>query len=348
MKGKQQGTGEGVTRRTVMKVAGGAVALSMVSVRVGATDSGKPELHVDADIPTGCTIDFLVKEDTSGDGIPNSQDTVSLDDTDDGTTENIVDALDGLDSNAYDYWMEIDMARPSDDATVTPRLTSATIVLPPDLNPPVFDLAITDSPERLNTFESGTVTVEVTNNGEQTGTQTVELAYDGSVSDSESVQLAVGATDTVQLSTPTFGPGDVGTVQAEVSSEDDVAITEIEVVDEDEAIETDPELDAPQAATGDRYLDAWTSGNILQAITRPYTDLLGPIAALISVLTIGGAIQINSKSTAMPLVLTVLLAGFIGVVALPGVAIQVGAILVVIGLAFVGVKIYMEAGKNSR
>jgi hypothetical protein len=259
-----------------------------------------------------------------------------------------MDSLDGLETNAYDYWMEIDMARPSNDETVTPRLSTAEIVLPPDLDPASFDVAIVESPDEIEVFNSDTVGVEVTNVGEQQDTQSIELSYDGSVSDSDSVTLGAGESQIVSLETPTFGTADVGTVEVEVSSDDSLELTSVEVVEEGEGgTETDPDIEPPQSPTDDRYLNYWLEFEPIKAVTKPYSDLLGPVAALITLFSIGGAIQINSDSTTLPLVLTVLLAGvIIGTVALPASAVQVAAVLVVLGVAFLGVRVYLRSGDS--
>jgi hypothetical protein len=326
-----------------MKVAAGAFALSQLPVTFGATSSGQPEVTTTASVPSSGSIDITIREDVTGDGVANSSESISVQD---GTNTEVVDLLEGDENSLDDYWLEMSFS--TNDKTETPRLSTVELAFPdPTREPAFFGVTITDFENTVESFTQSEVTAEVSNTGDRQGTQDIVFEVGGEERGRESgVALSVGDTQTF-----TFSWGatleDIGEVDVRVESANDVDIRTVEVVDEDAGVETDPNVSAPQSPTNDRYLNYWLQGDIIQGITRPYSDLLGPIAALIALFSVGGALQINSDTTTLPLVVTVLLSGvLIGSIALPASAIQIAGVLVVLGIAFLGVKLYLTSGTS--
>lgn len=103
----------------------------------------------------------------------------------------------------------------------------------------------------------------------------------------------------------------------------------------------------PDSPIDDPYLDPWIEGE-LTAFYEPYSELLGPVAAVLVLLPPAAAYSIQSDSQTMPLVLFILFAGVLGTIVLPASALQAAMIIGVLGTAFVGVKLYMESGRKSR
>nr|WP_240148841.1 CARDB domain-containing protein [Halorubellus sp. JP-L1] len=98
------------------------------------------------------------------------------------------------------------------------------------LEDPNFQVTSLSTNSPITEAETLEVTAEIQNTGEVEGTQTVALDFDddGSVEDTVDLTLGAGATDTVTL-TYDAQQGDKGDRDVEVSTEDDVGTTTVEV-----------------------------------------------------------------------------------------------------------------------
>lgn len=337
------------TRRDVLRAGAGAATVAAVGLplaveRVEATDSGEPELQLEADMPTGTELELRVYEDRTGSGTADATEDIVVFG---GFNKYVLSSFEGTElDNRYDYWIKPTKVDDNENKTFS-LYAPVSIVLPEGQGEPegiAVDILSDNAPVDFGTeYEAE---VELINEGSSQESQTITMEADRTQVDSQGVTVPADKPKTTTLSwTP--GSSDVGNVEIRVYSDDDVDITSIEV--SSRSVDPDPEITAPQSPSGDRYLDYWLTGDVFNGAHTPYSDLLGPVGALVALIAVGGSIQIFSDTTTMPLVITVILSGtLIGAIALPGQAITIAVILIMLGLAFLGAKLYVKSGRRSR
>ena len=181
----------------------------------------------------------------------NASDAIALTVHDTGLEEGDSIAIESLDSDAVDE--EIDAGSNGTLSVELPagdhRLSLSTASSgggfpglpppPPDDEPATFELSDVEiDPTSVEPGDSVTVSVTVTNVGEETGGHTVSLAVDGEVMAEETVYLVGGGSERVSLTATLDEPGTVAI------SLGDESVGSVTVADPDDATgETDPGTD---------------------------------------------------------------------------------------------------------
>lgn len=135
------------TRRNILRSIGLGIGASLGPIRVvsAATDSGNVELTTNATLPTNTSIDITVYEDTSKNVSANRNVSQSIDG---GTNTYELSTLEGTESGAPNYWLDVELQ--TTDDTVTPELDSVEIAVPREAEQDQEDFSLL-FPERLTT-----------------------------------------------------------------------------------------------------------------------------------------------------------------------------------------------------
>lgn len=134
-------------RRKLLRGTGLAIGASLGPIRVvsATTDSGNVELTTNATLPTDTSIDITVYEDMSKDGSADRNVSQSIDA---GTNTYELSALEGTESAAPNYWLDVELQ--TTDDSVTPELDSAELAVPREAEQDQEDFSLL-FPERLTT-----------------------------------------------------------------------------------------------------------------------------------------------------------------------------------------------------
>lgn len=112
-------------RREVMASGATVMLPSVAAVTTAQSGTGGVQLDAVTTVPSSTSVDVTVYEDTTGDGIQDNSETVSLSG---GTQTAQLSTLEGTTNSNVTYWIELSLS--TSDTSTTPEVDSITLTLP--------------------------------------------------------------------------------------------------------------------------------------------------------------------------------------------------------------------------